>query len=337
MTEEDLRVGIVGAGGMGRTHTNHYLDVGGVTITAVCDPVVAAAEALADHIAERTGTRPAVLDSAATLLTGDTVRAISICTPPNDHVEVAAAAVRAGVAVLCEKPPTRTVAELATLEGIPGSEKVIQFGLCHVFEPGVRQARDAITSGEIGDVIHLNVRFGFRFPGLADRWFADPEVAGGGIILDTIVHSISVFRALVGEPVAVTAQVATFTPEVTVEDSVVVLLRAASGAVGILQSSWATPPGGASLSVHGTAGEITYDYGSRELRTWSDGEWRTVTAEDAERPGEGRFHGQARSFLAAVRSGHVADNTLADAAATMRILDAAYESARQGGAAVTLD
>lgn len=336
MTDQDVAVGIVGAGGIGRTHVKHYLDVGGATVVAVCDPVVAAAEAMADSVAERTGQRPAVYDSAEAMLAAGEVTAISICTPPNDHAPVAAAAARAGVAVLCEKPPTRTVAELESLAAAVGANGVVQFGMCHVFEPGIRQAQTMIRSGVIGEVVHLNVRFGFRFEGLAGRWFADPDVAGGGIILDTIVHSISVFRALVGEPRTVTAHAATFTPEVRVEDSVVVVLQADSGAVGILQSSWATPPGGAALTAQGTAGALAYDYSNRELQSWTEGEWHTEVVDDLDHPGEGRFHGQARSFLDAVRTGKVTTNTLDDAAATMRILAAAYESVQAGGAAIRL-
>lgn len=336
MTESDLRIGIVGAGGMGRTHVRHYLDVGGTVITAVCDPVVAAAEALADQVVERGGQRPRVHVTAADLLGTGGLDAISICTPPNDHADLAAAAVQAGVAVLCEKPPTRTAAELAVLTGIPGSEAMVQFGMCHVFEPGVERARAMITSGALGEVVHLTVRFGFRFEGLAGRWFADPAVAGGGIVLDTIVHSVSVFRALVGEPSTVTAHAATFTADVGVEDSVVVVLRTAAGAVGILQSSWATPPGGAALTVQGTTGSLSYDYSSRELQTWTDGQPAVAIAENADRPGEGRFHAQARAFLTAVRDGRVVHNTLADATATMRILDAAYASISAGGAPITL-
>ena len=88
--KKPLRIGIIGAGGMGRTHVRHYLDIGGATIAAVCDPVVAAAEALADQIVERGGARPAVHATAADLLAAGGLDAISVCTPPNDHADLTA-------------------------------------------------------------------------------------------------------------------------------------------------------------------------------------------------------------------------------------------------------
>lgn len=340
--EQPIRVGIVGAGGMGRTHTDHYLDVGGAEIVAVCDPVPAAAEALADRIAERTGQRPIVYGDLAALLdggaegAGPAVDAISVCTPPVDHVGSIGLAMERGVAVLCEKPPTRTGKELATLQQAAARlahPPVVQFGMCHPFHPPVHQAAELINSGELGEVVHLNIRFAFRFEGLADRWFSDPAVAGGGVILDTLVHSISISRVLAGEPRTVSAFVHTVDDAVRVEDSAVLVLQADSGAVSVLQASWATPSGGAQVQVHGSGGEARIDYSEPTLRhrLGTETEWRF--GQEAE---EDRFHGQARSFLTAVRTGAVTDNSLADAEVVMRVIDAAYASADRDGAAVRL-
>ena len=337
-----IRIGIVGAGGMGRTHVDHYADVGGADIVAVCDPVAAAAEALADRAGERTGQRPQVYGDLAALLAGGesggapVVDAISICTPPVDHVGSIGMAMERGVAVLCEKPPTRTGDELAALQQAADRLEhppVVQFGMCHPFHPPVQQARELITSGRLGEVVHLNIRFAFRFEGLADRWFSDPEVAGGGVILDTLVHSISISRALVGDPRTVSAFVHTVDGAVRVEDSAVLVLQGESGAVSVLQASWATPSGGAGIQVHGSGGEARIDYAEPTLRhrLGTATEWQI-----GDPAAEDRFHGQARSFLAAVRSGTVTDNTLSDARAVMQVIDAAYASADRDGAAVAL-
>ncbi|NED97873.1 Gfo/Idh/MocA family oxidoreductase [Phytoactinopolyspora alkaliphila] len=337
--QDELQIGIIGAGSMGRTHARRYADVGGCLVVAVCDPTTTTAEALADDVAERTGARPKVYADLGSLLAAEKLDAISVCTPPNDHATAAASALERGVAVLCEKPPTRTGAELDTLAARIGPDPMLQFGMCHVFHPGVQQANDLLTSGRLGDVVHLNVRFAHRFDGLQDSWFADPEIAGGGIMLDTLVHSVSIVRVLVGEPRAVSAFTHTAIPGIRVEDSAVVSLQTDSGTVATMQASWATPPGSAMVDIYGTKGQAVIEYGQPALRyrigtkqQWRHGEQQSETRSAA---GD-RYHGQAHSFLTAVRSGHVSDNTITDAQAVMRVLDAAYASAQAGGGAVVL-
>jgi predicted dehydrogenase len=95
--QQQPRVGIIGAGGIGKTHARAWRD-NGVMPVAVADVNGEAAERLAGEIGA-TGWD----DPAAKLAAGDLDNA-SICTPPATHAPLVEAAISAGLAVLCEKP-----------------------------------------------------------------------------------------------------------------------------------------------------------------------------------------------------------------------------------------
>ena len=84
----------------------------------------------------------------------------------------------------------------------------------------MQQAQELIGSGRLGRVIQIYNRFAFRFSRAGSSWFTDPDLAGGGVLIDTLVHSIDIFRALAGEVVSVDAAVSTTLP-VAVEDSAI--------------------------------------------------------------------------------------------------------------------
>src|SRR4051812_29996084 len=106
MTEESrpegLRIGIAGCGGIGRTHLQAYRAIG-VTPLALAEPNTTT---LAAAQAEYGG---APFADYREMLAATELDALSICTPPALHAEIAEAALAAGVAVLCEKPLAPTV------------------------------------------------------------------------------------------------------------------------------------------------------------------------------------------------------------------------------------
>ena len=107
-----LRVGIVGCGGIARAHVAAYREAPRARIVSVLDPVATAADALA----AATGARRAV--SAREMIARDRVDAVSLCTPPGTHLEGARPFLRAGVAVLCEKPLEANAARAARLAAL---------------------------------------------------------------------------------------------------------------------------------------------------------------------------------------------------------------------------
>lgn len=317
-----LRIAVIGAGGIGGTHLNAYAALPDLCeIVGVADVVPAAAEEKAAKFDAQAFTDPiAMLDAVAP-------DAVSICTPPKLHLPLAEAVAARRIACLCEKPPARTLAETqAIADAFAASNTLLQFAFCHRFHLPVQQAQELIASGRLGRVIQVYNRFAFRFSRAGHSWFTDAEIAGGGVLIDTLVHSVDIFRALAGEIVHVDAAVSTTLP-VAVEDSASLQVVSASGAIGSLNCSWVTPISEAEVRIYGTEGEAVIDYGQPHglrYRLAGDGDW-TVLPFDA----PDRFVRQAQHFLRCVESHGTPLVGGADALAVMRVVEAAYGSAQQ--------
>lgn len=320
-----LRVAVVGAGGIGGTHLRAYAQLADqCEIVGVAD---VNPQAAADRAAEY-GVAPST-DYLAML---ETARpdAVSVCTPPSQHLPVVEAAARLRIAVLCEKPPARSVSETQSLvDAAQAAGIVLQFAFCHRFHLPVRQAQDLIGSGAIGRLVQIYNRFGFRFDRAAGSWFTERAVAGGGVLIDTLVHSIDLFRVLTGSEVtAVSASVSTSLPGIAVEDSASVLVTSANGVAGSLNCSWVTPVSEAELRIYGTEGQIVIDYAQPEgirYRLAGMDDWTQMPFD-----GPDRFVLQARHFLTCVQTGTAPHVSSSDGLRVMRVIEGAYRSLPNG-------
>ena len=327
MTEElhapGLRIGVVGCGGIGRTHLQAYRAIGAAPV-ALAEPNPAALAAVQTEY----GGQP--FADYREMLAAAALDAISICTPPATHAEIAEAALGAGIAVLCEKPLATTVEACESmLAAAARAGQLLSVGFCHRFQPHIEQLHRLIRAGTLGTVIMLRNRFAGYLRGVEQTWFARAEVAGGGVMFDTCVHSVDLFRYLIGEPVQVQAMMSTIEtelgPALEVEDSAIISLRTEAGALGVIEASWRNPPGEWVLTVYGTAGMATMDYGTNQLsvRLADDEGWRIIAVPDGD-----RFERELQHFLSCVQGLEIPRVTAADGLAATRILTAAYASAQ---------
>ena len=317
------RVGIVGTGGIGRTHLRAYAAAGAPAV-AVTDVDSDRAAAAADEFSATT------YPDLTTMLAEARLDAISVCTPPAFHHTATLQAIKAGVAVLCEKPMALSEAESAEMVAVADAAGVLlSVGFCHRFQPHIEAMRTAVVEGAVGTVLSFRNRFAGHLAGVENTWFADPAVAGGGVLMDTCVHSVDLFRYLVGEVAEVRALHATtgspLGPALPVEDTAVLALRSTSGVLGVIEASWRTRPGEAVVSVHGTDATLRLDYATMALtRSDADGS----SPQPIEVPEGDRFTRQAAHFLACVAGQAEPRVTAADGAAAVAVLAAAYQSAR---------
>lgn len=314
-------VGVVGAGNIGRTHLKAYQDAGALPV-AVTDTDPQAAEAVAVEFGLT------AYPDLTTMLAEADLYAVSICTPPAAHHDAAVQALQAGVPVLCEKPMARSAAECESMV-VASTETgtLLAIGLCHRFQPEIETMRRLVADGLIGAPLTFRNRFSGPLASVESRWFSQPEIAGGGCLMDSSVHSIDIFRYVIGEVdqvVAVTATTGTDRgPALAVEDSAIMAVRSVGGVLGVIEASWRTAPGEALVSVSGTQGRLDMDYGSSTLSlTKPGGETNVIDVE----PGN-RFTREARSFLDCIRSGDQPRVTAADGARAVELLMRAYQSA----------
>ena len=150
---ETVRVGVIGAGGMGREHITNLSGLDGVEVVVVADVVPAGAEAGAAlaGASVRSTTDP------MSVATDTELDAVVIASPDETHAELAIAAMEAGLAVLCEKPLAVTVAdaEQVVAAEAAASGALLHVGLMRVYDSAHMQVVDAMA--ELGPLHHLRL------------------------------------------------------------------------------------------------------------------------------------------------------------------------------------
>ncbi|QSW97762.1 D-xylose 1-dehydrogenase Gfo6 [Haloterrigena alkaliphila] len=135
----------------------------------------------------------------------DTYDAVYVATPNATHAEYAVAAAERGNHVICEKPlatSRETAAELVDACEAAGVTLMTAYRL--QTEPTIRRARELVRSDVVGDVVQ--VHGGFSHPLLEhagpDSWRLDPDVAGGGALVDLGVYPLNTVRFLLEDDLA---------------------------------------------------------------------------------------------------------------------------------------
>ena len=188
------------------------------------------------------------------------VDAVSIATPPNVRTELVAMAAAAGKHVICEKPLGTTLAaadEMIERCARAGVRLLVYHN--YLYFPETRLARKLIAEGEIGDVLATDiVGFGARpwegTEAYSPGWRRVVSQAGGGALMDVAVHAIYLTEAYHGRPVDnVSAEVRYDSGGVDVAGYCRFGLGSGIGQLGV---AWGN--GGASLSIMGTEGYISF-------------------------------------------------------------------------------
>ncbi len=268
---ETLKVGIVGAGGIAAQHGIAWQNnAPRGEIVAVADISEARARAVADRFTEG---RARVHTDIGALVSDPEVEAVDICLPHHLHTEAIVAAARAGKAILCEKPLCTSLEDAATIASVL-QETSVTFVMAHnqLFQPSLIEGRRLLTAGVLGRPYVLRSTEAFQHwaartdlasgsPGSDESpwaWRVDTKRMGGGEVLDTGWHASYRLLALADDrPVEVTAMMERFfIPELRAEDTGILLVRFASGAIGQIVTSWAFAP------VDGWHFEVIGEHGS---------------------------------------------------------------------------
>jgi predicted dehydrogenase len=201
----------------------------------------------------------------------DGVEAVAIVTPNNIHVPAAKAFVEAGIHVICDKPLAISLKEAKTLETLLKRKKDVIFAFTHNYSgyPMIRQARDMVASGELGQIRLVQAEYpqdwlteDIEKGGQKQAaWRTDPAQSGGGAIGDIGTHAYQLASFVSGLALdEVAADMTTFVKGRKVDDNVSVLLRFKNGARGMLWASQVAPGNENSLRlrVYGTKGGLDW-------------------------------------------------------------------------------
>src|ERR1700722_5520020 len=292
-----FRLGLVGAGRMGRTHLRALRDVTDVSIVAVAEPVDALREQAVDEF-DVVG-----YASLADMLESNDLDGVLIVTPSDSHVDVITQVAAAGLPILCEKPCGVNAEDTRRAQSIVRDADVaLQIGYWRRFVPGLELLREGILSGHFGDVLTLSCL----------QWDGEPpssafRARSGGVFIDMGVHEFDQARWLSGgdfTTMSAFASPAISDPDVTDDpDSAQVPCGTPSGAT-VFVSLGRHYSGGdmASIEVFGSKDHVLLEF---------------LNPEDGERAQLEALVRQAQSFAEYARGGPCRGASVEDAIAAL--------------------
>ena len=233
-THSNLRVGVIGAGRIGKIHARNLANaIPGAQVAAIADPIYEAACQLAEQLHV-----PTVTQDYRAVIHSPEVDAVAICSSTNTHAAMIVEAARAGKHIFCEKPIAYhlTTIDEALME-VEKAGVLLQIGFNRRFDPNFKKVRQMVAEGKIGEP-HI-LRITSRDP-------APPPVeyvkVSGGIFFDMTIHDFDMARYLVGSEVeeifaAGGVLVDPGIGEAGDIDTAVVTLRFQNGAIGVIDNS----------------------------------------------------------------------------------------------------
>jgi predicted dehydrogenase len=247
-------VAIIGCGSIGQKRARALGPAARLVGCVDVDP--ARAEALA-----RTSSGARMMTDWREATSHPDVDIVIVATTNDALAPMTEAAIHAGKHVLVEKPAARSVQEIdRVIDAASGGRSRVRVGFNHRYHPALQEARELFDAGAIGEPMFVRGRYGHGGRvGYEREWRADPEVAGGGEIIDQGVHLIDLARWFLGDFVKVEGFAHTFFWAMPVDDNAFLLLRTATDRTAWLHVSCTEWKNLFSLEIYGRTGKLQID------------------------------------------------------------------------------
>lgn len=328
-----LRAGILGTGAIAAHHAEALAADPLAELVAVADVRRESAEAFGQTW------HAAVHDDLPSLLAAG-IDVLHVCTPPGVHAEQAIAALDAGVHVVVEKPPARS---LEQLDDMVAAAKRNQRELAIVFQQRTGTAaahvRRLLDEGALGrPLLALCHTLWFRDQGYFDvPWRGSWETEGGGPTLGHGIHQLDLLAWLLGDAEEVSGRLWRLGRETGTEDSSTAVITFANGVVASVVTSAVAPRETSSMRIDTEFATVTVDH----LYGHGHDDWRITPApgvpdevvegwrfpEREERSGHVPL---LREVYAAIREGRPLPSTASDPARSFELVAAISLSAARG-------
>jgi len=243
----ELKVGIIGSGGIARGHARAYKELPYVDIVGVCDIVPGKAQSFI----EAEGLEGAKAFESHEDLFALGVDAVSVCTPNVAHHSMSVAALNAGVHVLVEKPLAVTLDQaIDMVRAAKKTNRILSVGFQPRYDPNSKVIKEIVQSGELGKIYYVETGGGRR-RGMPGGTFIKKEIAGAGAMADIGCYSLDLVLNALGHPKPLTVSAATYNyfgtspkyhpqaAEFDVEDFGAALVRLEGGITLLFKISWA--------------------------------------------------------------------------------------------------
>jgi predicted dehydrogenase len=254
----------VGLGWIGRARLKALADANLVDIPVLADPNPQALQAARLLVPGATA-----LADMEELLTHD-LDAVVVATPSGLHAAACQRAFERGLAVFCQKPLARSAAEVTrVIDAARSADRLLRVDFCYRHTRALTALRDAVSSGSIGRVYAAELSFHNAY-GPDKAWARDPELAGGGCLIDLGVHLVdAAFWVLGGVPAVKHAHASLFAAgqavtgaSSTVEDFALGQLELEDSTALDIACSWQSSFGDHArirIALHGTAGGAAFE------------------------------------------------------------------------------
>ena len=321
ISQSKLRFGMVGAGAIAQAYAQAFRESRTAEVVGVADVRREAAQALG-HLLGCSDYRDfeKMADAAS-------LDAVVVCTPPVTHPDICTWFLKRGVHVLCEKPLAVDSGAARKMLETAGRHHV-ELAMASKFRyvEDMALAKTLVTSGVIGDVVLFENTFTAHVD-MTSRWNSDPEISGGGVLIDNGTHSVDLMRFFLGPLADLQVVEGKRLQSMSVEDTVRIFIRSRGGVLGSIDLSWTIDKRQPNyISIYGSEGTVHVGWKESKYRRASDDDWVAF--------GNGynkiqAFRRQIDNFVGCVRGNESPVITPADALASVEAVEAAYDALHQ--------
>lgn len=332
-TEETIKVGIIGVGGIAQVvHLPILKQMDGVEVRIVCDYD----RQKAGWVADRFGI-PEFHRDPAVVMGHDDLDAVIVLTPTHAHMALATAALRSGKHVLVEKPIARNTKESKRMvAAAQQSNRYLMVAMNHRFRPDSVRLKQMIDAGVLGEIYKIRAGW-LKKKGKWARptWVTNPEIAGGGVLMDLGIQMVDLILWMLPDARVrrISATSHNLMLNKKVEDTLSAYFTLENNIAFSLEVSWATPTENTNA--------FTYFYGTEGTATLNPLTLTKVTGNEAVRvetnysltPSQlyqKSFETELEHFIHCIRSDTLPHSTGEEAHKIMEIVEAIYRSADEG-------
>jgi predicted dehydrogenase len=260
---------------------------------------------------------------------------VIICTENNRHRSLVEMAASRGIHILCEKPIATTLEDArAIVDACDKAGVLLMTAFPMRFSAPLLEIKARLDNDDFGEVYCFNATNQGELPTKHRSWFVDPELAGGGAIMDHTVHLVDIMRWLTGAEVKTVYARSNrifHADEVQVETGALEMLTFDNDVFATIDASWSRPQywptwGGLTLEMVSQRGAVLVDAFRQNLNVyhheWERSNWAYW--------GSDMNHAMVGEFAAAIREGRQPRVTGVDGLRAVEATLAAYESDRTG-------
>lgn len=348
MTQEKIRLGMIGAGSIGNVHMSTFSKLADdVVLEGITDAYLP----LAQQSAEKHGIHR-VIASPEELIHDPEIDAVIIGVPNKWHAPLAVQALRAGKHVLVEKPmgiDSEAAKEIVRAQRESG--KVVMVGHQMRWQWQFQAVKEQVEKRALGRIYNAKTGW-FRRKGIPGwgSWFTQKSEAGGGPLIDIGVHMLDLALYLMGNPKPVSVFGSTYaefgpqrkgigswgTPNwdgtYDVEDLATALIKMEDGSTLSLEVSWAVNMDTSNepfIHLMGSEGGASLDGNKAKILTEQFDRAIDIELKEPQHSEEDRVR-LSRHFVECIREGKEPITSAMSGLTNNLILDAIYESSRTG-------